>query len=106
MTPHKKLFTSYKPDDCDDVRMRKSGVSKICGIGDIHLETNIGCSFLLKDVRHVPDLRLSLISAEKLDDECYLNQFGSGRWKLTKGSLVVDKGRKMLYSIQDPCRTF
>lgn len=53
---------------------------------DVFLETNTGCKLFLKDVRHVPDIRLNLMSAGKLDDEGYKNQFGDGKWKLSKGS--------------------
>ena len=45
------------------------------GIGDICLET-LGSKLILKDVRHVPDIRLNLISAGKLDDEGFVNYFG------------------------------
>ena len=48
--------------------MGNEDVSKIVGMGDIFLETNIGFKLLLRDVRHVPDIRLNLFSARKLDD--------------------------------------
>ena len=53
-------------------------------------------------MRHVPDIRLNLISTGKLDDEGFNNKFGNGIWKLTKGSLVVAKCKKThtLYSMQ------
>ena len=38
-------------------------------MGDVELETSIGCKLVLKDVRHVPEIRFSLISIEKLGDE-------------------------------------
>ena len=43
-----------------------------------------------------------MISAGKLDDEGYCNKFGEGKWKLTRGSLVVAKGKKLnsLYVMQ------
>lgn len=55
-----------------------------------------------KLVRHVPDIRLNLISVGKLDDEGYNNNFSDGKWKLSKGSLVVAKGKKTcsLYTVQ------
>ena len=82
--------------------MGNEGLSKIIGMSDVCLETNLGCKLLLKDVRHVPDIRLNLISTGKLDDEGYNNKFGDGIWKLTKGSLVVAKCKKThtLYSMQ------
>ena len=74
--------------------MGNSGVSKIVGIGDVCLETTIGNKLVLKDVRHVPDIRLNLISTGRLDDEGFTNSFGESKWKLTKGSLVVARGKK------------
>ena len=44
-------------------------------------------------MRHVPDLRLNLISGVALDREGYVNYFGNGKWKLTKGSLVAARGK-------------
>ena len=60
-------------------------------VGDICLETSIGNKLVLKDVRHVPDIRLNLIFTGKLDDEGFTNSFGESKWKLIKGSLVVTR---------------
>ena len=68
--------------------------SKIIGICAITLITNIGYKLMLKDVRHVPDMRLNLISLGKLDDAGLVNFFGGGIWKLTKGSLIVAREKK------------
>ena len=94
VTSHSDFFTSYKNSDFGNVRMGNSGVSKIVGIVDVFLETSIGNKLILKDVRHVPDIRLNLISISRLDDEGFTNSFGESKWKLTKGSLVVAKGKK------------
>ncbi|CAH9126641.1 unnamed protein product [Cuscuta epithymum] len=91
-TPHQNLFTSYKSGDFGAVKMGNTSFSKIVGIGDVHITTNVGCALVLKDVRHVPDLRLNLISGTALDQQGYLNQFKEGTWKLSKGSLVVARG--------------
>ena len=63
-------------------------------IRDIYLETSIGCKLSLKDVRHVQNIHLNLIFISKLDDDGYINQFSEGKWKLTKGTLVLAKERK------------
>ena len=63
--------------------------SKIVGIGDIIMTTNTGCKVVLKDVRHVPDMHLNLISVGKLDDVGLVNHFGGGKWKSRNGSLIV-----------------
>ena len=74
--------------------MRNNGVSKIVGIGDICLETSVGNKLVLKDVIHVLVICLNLISTCKLDDERFTNSFGESKWKLTKGSFVVARGKK------------
>ncbi|KAL6333181.1 hypothetical protein AAG906_028364 [Vitis piasezkii] len=75
--------------------MGNSGASKIVGVGDIFLETSIENKLVLKDVRHVPNICLNLISTSKLDDEGFTNFFGESKWKLTKGSLVAARGKKL-----------
>ena len=74
--------------------MGNSGVSKIVGIGDVFLETFIGNKLVLKDVRHVLDICLNLISTGRLDDEGFTYSFDESKWELTKGSLVVARGKK------------
>ena len=76
--------------------------SKIVGMGDVFFETNIGCKLKLKYIRHVLDLHLNLISGFALDKQGYENHFDKGKWKLTKGSLVVAKGESCctLYKTQ------
>ncbi|VFQ73259.1 unnamed protein product [Cuscuta campestris] len=71
-------------------------------MGDVCLDTSTGCRLVLRDVRHVPDIRLSLISAGLLDDEGYANKFCDGRWKLSRGSLIMARGKKQnsLYVMQ------
>jgi len=40
--------------------MGNSSIADIVGIGDVCVQTNTGFTLTLKDVRHVPDLRLNL----------------------------------------------
>jgi hypothetical protein len=94
ITSHKEYFTSYTSGVTDQVRMGNSGSSTIVGKGTICIETNICCRLVLDDARHVPDIRLNLLSVGKLDDICHGSYFGDAKWKLTKGSLIVARGRK------------
>ncbi|KAK4439570.1 Retrovirus-related Pol polyprotein from transposon TNT 1-94 [Sesamum alatum] len=63
-------------------------------LGDIILSSGVGCQLILKDVKHVPDMRLNLILVGKLDDDGLQSHYGNGKWKLTKGNLVVAQGIK------------
>ena len=101
-TSRRDFFASYTSGDFGDVKMGNNGVAKAVGMGDVCLETNNGTMLLLKNVKHIPDIRLNLISAGKLDDEGFCNTFSDGHWKLTKGSMIVARGKKCssLYFMQ------
>ncbi|CAJ2627704.1 unnamed protein product [Trifolium pratense] len=94
VTPRKEFFTSYTSGDFGGLKMGNDGVAKVIGVGDICLQTNMGMQLLLRDVKHAPDVRFNLISVHMLDDCGYDNHFGSGKWKLSKGNLVVARGEK------------
>ena len=66
-TSRREFFSNYKTGDFGTVRMGNTSFSKIEGIGDVRIQTNLGCTMVLKDVRHVPDLRLNLFSVSALD---------------------------------------
>ena len=68
-TPNRELFNTYKTGDLGYVKMGNTASSNIAGIGDICIQTNVGYQLMLKDVRHVPDLRLNLMSGIALDKE-------------------------------------
>lgn len=44
-------------------------MANVVGIGDVYLEINNDTKLILKNVKHVPDIHLNLISISKLDDE-------------------------------------
>ncbi|RDX88352.1 hypothetical protein CR513_30073, partial [Mucuna pruriens] len=64
--------------------MGNDGVTKVIGVGNLWL----------RGVKHALDVRFNLIYVHMLDDGGYDNHFGYGKWKLTKGNLVVAKGEK------------
>lgn len=101
-TSRRDFFTSYTSGDFGNVKMGNNGLAKAIGIGDVCLETNNGTMLVLKNVKHIPDIRLNLISTGKLDDEGFCNIFSDGQWKLTKGSMIVARGKKCssLYFMQ------
>uniref|UniRef100_A0A2N9HS85 Integrase catalytic domain-containing protein n=1 Tax=Fagus sylvatica TaxID=28930 RepID=A0A2N9HS85_FAGSY len=93
VTPRREFFTSYKVGNVGRVKMGNKSYADIVGIGDICVETNTGYTLKLKDVRHIPDMHLNLISISVLDKEGYESHLGNGKWKLFKGSLVFARGK-------------
>ena len=75
------------------VKKGNKSVSHIAGSDNIFIQTSMGCTLTLKDMRHILDLRLNLISIHMLDKDGYNHSINSGNWKLTKGSLVVARDR-------------
>ena len=71
-------------------------------MGDVQIKMKDGQDILLKQVRHAPEMRVSLISMGRLDDEGYSTSFGKGGWKISKGALVMAKGPKTgtLYTLK------
>jgi hypothetical protein len=67
---------------------------KIVGMGKVQIKENNGNQWLLKEMRHVPDLRKNIISIGKLASEGCISILIDKSWKVTKGSLVIEKGEK------------
>ncbi|GJS33328.1 retrovirus-related pol polyprotein from transposon TNT 1-94 [Tanacetum coccineum] len=90
----KDYYSSYTPGDFGVVRMGNTRLSRIAGIGDICLKFDTGMELVLHNVKHVPDMRLNIISTGLLDEDGYHNSSGNGLWKVTLGSLIVARGKR------------
>ncbi|RDY13160.1 hypothetical protein CR513_01960, partial [Mucuna pruriens] len=94
-TPRKEFFTSYTVGDFRVLKINNDGMTKVIGVGDVYLQTNTEMKLWLRGVKHAPDVHFNLIFVHMLDDGGYDNHFGHGKWKLTKGNLVVARGEKI-----------
>lgn len=83
---------NYQAGDFGSVKMGNQSSARIVGLGDIRVKTSVGCTLTLKNVRHIPDLRINLLSANVLDQEGFRHTFGDGKWKFSKGSMTVARG--------------
>lgn len=63
--------------------MGNDDLVKVNSIGDVYLEMSSGLRLVLKDGKYIPNIRLNLISAGKLEDDGYGNTFSNGQWELT-----------------------
>lgn len=48
---------------------------RLWGQGDVYVVTNTGYKLMLKGIRHIPDLKLNLLSTGLLDDERFTSHF-------------------------------
>ena len=74
--------------------MGDNGACKIACIGSVFLTTRTGCRLILRNARHVANVRLNLISIGRLDDEGHNGSFQYGMWKFCKGNLIVSRAQK------------
>mgnify|MGYP000117206453 CR=1 FL=1 len=103
LTSRREYFYSYTSGGFGQVLMGNDGSSTIIAIGTVHLETSTGCKLVLRNVRHVPEIKLSLLSTGVLDNEGFNSLLGERQRKLLKGRMVVARAQKMrsLYVMQD-----
>jgi hypothetical protein len=94
-TPHRKHFLDYVQGNFVQVHLRDDASCKIVGMRKVKIKQSNGNQWLLKEVRHVPDLRKKLISIGQLASEGCISIFTDKVWKVTKGSLMIEKGEKV-----------
>eukprot|EP00253_Pinus_taeda_P002476 PITA_02476 len=92
-TPDKKYFHDYVQGDFGQVRLGDDKPCKIVGMGKVLVKQQNGN--LLKEVRHVRDLKKNLISTGRLGGEGCVTTLTDKAWKVTKGALVIEKGEKV-----------
>ena len=76
---HREFFLSYIPRDFGFINLENGNQTRVASEGDVCLETENGTTLLLKNVKHIPDIHLNLISTGKLDDEGFKNTFHNGQ---------------------------
>ena len=76
VTPSKTNFVSYGIGDYGRVHLGNNHFCDIVGVGDVRIQAKDGNDTLLKQVRHVQEMRMSLILVEQLDDEGFSTSFG------------------------------
>ena len=79
LSPQKGCSPHTKQTTFGVMKMGNSSYSKIVEIGDVCNKTNVSCTLILKDVRHVPDLRMNMLSTLAMDRVGYCNHLGNGR---------------------------
>ncbi|GKF42324.1 putative RNA-directed DNA polymerase, partial [Tanacetum coccineum] len=85
-----EFFVCY---DYDMVNLANDDSSWILD-SDICLKFDTGMELVLHNVKHVPDMRLNIISTGLLDEDGYHNSSGNGLGKVTLGSLIVARGKR------------
>ena len=103
MTPNRDWFSTYELVHKGAVLMGNNASCKATGIRTIRIKIFDGVVRALGDVRHVPDLKMNLISLSTPDAKGNKYTGEGGVLKISKRTLVVMKGHQktsMLYVLQ------
>ena len=95
VTPSKDNFVTYNSGDYGRVHLGNNHFCKIVGVGDVQIRTKDGQDILLKQVRHIPEMCMNLISVGRLDDDGFFTTFGNNSCKICKGAMVMARGPKI-----------
>ncbi|XXG79495.1 hypothetical protein AAC387_Pa09g0546 [Persea americana] len=90
---HKEYLKNYVQGDFGKVYLGDDEPCDIIGKGDVQIKLPNGSIWKLNDVRHVPSLKRNLISVGQLAISGHVTVFADDFWKVTKGSMVVARGK-------------
>lgn len=71
----REYFVNYKTKNLDIVRINNDKITSVIRISDVHIMTNLSYELIFKNVRHVIELRLNLISVKIFDDDDFNCKF-------------------------------
>ena len=89
-----EIMDLYTSGDFGKVCQADGEPLQIIGKGDVRVQAPNDTVIKLRDVRHISELKRNLISIGQLDDEGFVMTFGCSSWKLTKGAMVIARGKK------------
>ena len=95
MCPNRQWFDTFKSCNRGTVLMGNDARCKAIGLGTIRVRMFDGIVRILTNVRYVLDLKKNLISLGTLDSLGYGYSAKDGVMKITKGAMVIMKGKKI-----------
>lgn len=94
MTPRLDIFFDFLECDGGWVLLGDNRECKIRGIGKVRVQLKDGSSFVLHNVRYIPELKRNLISLGTLEKEGYTVKMQSVKIKVINGSRVILSGTR------------
>jgi hypothetical protein len=93
-TPIYEVLKNNVAGDFEKVYLADGTALDVVGQGDVHIRVHTDSVWKLQKVRHIPKLKKNLISMGQLDDEGHSIYFHSGKWKVSKGAMILARGHK------------
>lgn len=94
MTPRRDVFLEMKDLDTGRVKMANNTQAHVKGIGSVRFQNPDGTTFVLHEVRYMPEIGRNLISIGTLEEKGCVFKGSEGVLKVVKGCTVVMKGSR------------
>ncbi|CAA7043751.1 unnamed protein product [Microthlaspi erraticum] len=109
MTPRRDMFIDFKEASSGKVKMANSTHSEVKGIGSVRFLNPDGTTFVLHDVRYMPEIGRNLISLGTLENKGCEFKGSQGVLKVVKGCIVIIKASRQdndtLYVLQGSAKS-
>lgn len=92
MTPRRELFIELKEATSGRVRMANNSITEVKGIGSIRFQNPDGTTFVLHEVRYMPEIGRNLISLGTLENKGCEFKASNGIMKIVMGCTVIMRG--------------
>ena len=94
---YQEWFDTYKKTNGESVSLRDDHRCKVARVGTIKVRMYDEIIRTLSNVKHIPELNMNMISLGYLEEQSYAfsSQTGSGCLKISKGTLVVMRGKRL-----------
>jgi hypothetical protein len=88
----KRIISTYKEMDGDNLYMENSSTSKVLGVRKVMLTMTSGKPLTLNNILHVADIRKNLVSDLLLSKNSYKMVFENDKFILSKSDMFIEKG--------------
>lgn len=88
----RQFFKTYQESSGGCVTLGNNSTARVHGIGDVELNMTSGKTLVLRDVRHVPEVRRNLVSGSSLVQQGYKVVLESSRVVITMNDVFIGKG--------------
>ena len=94
MTLNIEWFSNYSAHASGRVRLGNGQECKFAGTGEVPIRLSNGNTITLHEVRHVSDLKRSLVSIGMVAEDGYRTTRLEATWVISRGNLKIGNGYK------------
>ena len=99
VTPNIEWFSNYSAEASGTVRLGNRQECTIAGIKEVPIQIPNGNTITVRQVRHVPALKRSLVSIDMLVEDGYKKTLSESSWMISQGNMKIGMDTSMITCI-------